>query len=238
MSRAAAGLDLDDRGSMRAVNARKAEAGFTLAELMVAMAITVALVGLAGKFLQGSFNVRLREDERGVALADAQRALNIISREVANAGFGLSNNGIVAADSGAGSIRVRANLNAFEGVSSSGSVSDPHEDVRYRLVAAAANSYIERLDVNTGAKVAILANRVDDFTVAYYSDKVDYAADDCVIEANAAEVGDTKDARYVVIAVCVDLPARGSPGGVGYQPPSSVQLISSVALRNANLTRY
>jgi prepilin-type N-terminal cleavage/methylation domain-containing protein len=223
---------------MRAVNTGKAEAGFTLAELMVAMAITLILTGLAGKFLEGAFNVRLREDQRGVALADAQRALNIMSREVANAGFGLSGNGIVAADSGAGSIRVRANLNAFEGVSSSGSVSDPHEDVRYRLVEGAANSYIERLDVNTGARVAILANRVDDFTVAYYGGKVDYTADDCVIEADDAEVADTKDARYVVIAVCVDLPARGSPGGVGYQPPSAVQLASGVALRNADLTRY
>jgi len=223
---------------MRAVNERKSEAGFSLAELMVAMCITLVLTGLAGKFLEGSFNVRVREDERTVALADAQRALNIMSREVANAGFGLSNNGIVGADSGAGAIRVRANLNAFDGVVSSDSVSDPSEDVRYRLISNATNSYIERLDVNTGARVAVLANRVDDFTVAYFGDKVNYTSNNCQITANAAEVTDKKDARYVVIAVCVDLPARGAPGGTGYQPPSSVQLVSSVALRNANLTRY
>ena len=223
---------------MNAGDAKKSEAGYTLAELMVAMVITLILTGLAGKFLEGAFNVRLREDERSVALADAQRALNIMSREVANSGFGLSNNGIVAADSGAGAIRVRANLNAFDRVLSSGSVSDPHEDVRYRLVDGAANSYIERLDVNTGAKVAVLANRVDDFTVAYYSDKVEYEADDCEITADDAEVADKKDARYLVIAVCVELPERGTPGGAGYQPPSSVQLVSGVALRNANLTRY
>ena len=224
---------------MRAVNARKSEAGYTLAELMVAMVITLVLTGLAGKFLEGSFNVRMREDERTVALADAQRVLNIMSREVANSGFGLSNNGIVAADSNAGSIRIRANLNAFDRVASSSSVSDTQEDVRYRLISNANNSYVERLDVNTGARVAVLANRVDDFTVAYFGDKVDYTADDCEIEAaGAAEVTDKKDARYVVIAVCVDLPARGEPGGTGYQPPSSVQLVSGVAIRNAILTRY
>jgi len=223
---------------MRAVNAKKSEAGYTLAELMVAMVVTLVLTGLAGKFLEGSFNVRLREDERSVGLADAQRALNIMSREVANSGFGLSGNGLVAADSNAGAIRVRANLNAFEGVDSSSRVSDPSEDVRYRLISNSSNSYIERLDVNTGARVAVLANRVDDFTIAYFSDKVIYTADDCEITADAAEVTDKRNARYVVIAVCVDLPERGAPGSTGYQPPSAVQLTSAVALRNANLTKY
>ena len=238
MSAAAAAPSLVYRGPMRAVNGKKSEAGYTLAELMAAMAITLILTGLAGKFLQGSFNVRFREDERSFALADAQRALNIMSREVANSGFGLSNNGIVAADSGAAAIRVRANLNAFEGVTSSGSVSDPGEDIRYRLTRSGTNSYIERLDVNTGARVAVLANRVDGFAVSYFADKVSYTANNCVITGSAAEVTDKKDARYVVIAVCVNLPARGTPGGTGYQPPSSVQLSSSVALRNADLTRY
>jgi type II secretory pathway component PulJ len=223
---------------MRVVNAKKSEAGYTLAELMVAMVVTLILTGLAGKFLEGSFNVRLREDERSVGLADAQRALNIMSREVANSGFGLSGNGIVAADSNAGAIRIRANLNTFEGVDSSSKVSDPSEDVRYRLISNSSNSYIERLDVNTGARVAVLANRVDDFTVAYFRDKVTYTSDDCEITADAAEVTDKREARYVVIAVCVDLPERGAPGSTGYQPPSAVQLTSAVALRNAHLTSY
>ena len=223
---------------MRAVNAKKSEAGYTLAELTVAMVITLVLLGLAGKLLEGAFNVRFREDERSVALADAQRALNIMTREIANSGFGLSNNGVVAADSDAGSIRVRANLNAFEGVTSSSSVSDASEDIRYRLTTNGAKSYIERLDVNTGARVAVLANRVDDFTVAYFRDKVDFTASDCVVSGDDAEVADKQDARYLVIAVCVNLPPHGSPGANGYQPPSSVQLVSSVALRNARLTRY
>ena len=223
---------------MRTVNAKKSEAGYTLAELMLAMTVTLVLTGLAGKFLEGAFNVRMREDERSFALADAQRALNIMSREVANSGFGLSNNGIVGADSDAGAIRVRANLNAFDGVTSSSSVSDPGEDIRYRLIRSGANSYIERLDVNTGARVAVLANRVDNFAVAYFADKVSYTADNCVITGSAAEVTDKSAARYVVIAVCVNLPARGAPGGTGYQPPSSVQLSSSVALRNADLRQY
>jgi prepilin-type N-terminal cleavage/methylation domain-containing protein len=238
MTAAAAVRGRGERVPMKSEEQKKSEAGYTLAELMVAMVITLILTGVAGKFLEGAFNVRLREDERSVALADAQRALNIMSREVANSGFALSNNGIVAADSHAGAIRVRANLNAFDGVNSSGSVSDPGEDVRYRLTSNSTNSYIERLDVNTGARVAVLANRVDDFTVAYFSDRVDYESADCEITADADEVTDKKNARYVVLAVCVDLPARGAPGSSGYQPPSAVQLVSAVALRNANLSRY
>jgi prepilin-type N-terminal cleavage/methylation domain-containing protein len=219
-------------------HAKKSESGFTLLELIVAMAVTLVLTGLAAKFLASSFNVRMREDERSFALADAQRALNIMSREIANTGFGLSNNGIVAADSGQNAIRVRANLNAFDGMLSSASVSDPNEDIRYRLVQSGGNSYIERLDVNTGALVAVLANRVDAFSVGYFPNKVSYTASNCVITADSAGVTDKANATYIVLAVCVNLPARGTPGSSGYQPPSNVQLVSDVTLRNADLLHY
>lgn len=217
---------------------KKTEWGFTLIELMVAMAVTLILTGLAARFLSASFNVRMREDERSFALADAQRALNVMSREIANSGFALSNNGIVAADSGQSAIRMRANLNAFDGVLTSANVSDPNEDVRYRLVQSGGSSYIERLDVNTGALVAVLANRVDGFSVGYFPDKVNYTASNCVIAADSAEVTDKASAKYIVLAVCVNLPARGTPGSAGYQPASSIQLVSDVTLRNADLLHY
>jgi hypothetical protein len=41
------------------------------------------------------------------------------------------------------------------------------------------------------------------------------------------------DAKYVVIAVGVTLPAVGSPNTDGYQPASQVQLTSDVVLRNS-----
>jgi hypothetical protein len=45
-------------------------------------------------------------------------------------------------------------------------------------------------------------------------------------------------ARYVVISMCVELPAVGTPGGNGYQPPTVLQLVSDASLRNGNLLKY
>ena len=70
--------------------------GFSIIELLVAMTITLILMSLASFLIAGSFNVRGRENQKSSALADAQRALNAMTREIANSGFGLSNNGIVA----------------------------------------------------------------------------------------------------------------------------------------------
>src|ERR1044072_3411365 len=103
-------------------NARRLDAGFSLIELVLAMTITLTLLGLTVGLLASSFNVRARENQKTDALADAQRALNIMTREIANTGFGLANNGIVAADSSESTIRVRANLNAFDGQTTSNSI--------------------------------------------------------------------------------------------------------------------
>src|SRR3954454_2724434 len=88
------------------------ESGFTLLELMMAMGITLVVMVLASTLISQSFNVRSRENRRSEALADAQRAIQSITRDVANAGMGLDYNGLVAGDSTASSIRVRSNLNA------------------------------------------------------------------------------------------------------------------------------
>src|SRR5438552_12210396 len=105
-------------------SARSTSAGFSLIELMISMAVTLILMGLASALIASSFNVRGRENQKSSALADAQRALNSMTREIANSGFGLSNNGIVVTQSNSTSIRVRANLNAFDRESTSNSVND------------------------------------------------------------------------------------------------------------------
>jgi len=216
------------------------EAGFSLVELMIAMAVTLVVTALASSLVAGSFRTRTRENQRSEALADAQRALYVMSREIANSGFGLTGNGIVAADSTSSSIRVRANLNAFEGQTSSNSVTDSDEDVKYVLYTSGGASYIVRLDVNTGARTTILANRVDSLAVRYYSDRIDYTQGNCDItpSGGATEVTDKTTAKFVVIALCVQLPAVGTSGSPGYQPASRVQLVSDVSLRNADLSNY
>jgi type II secretory pathway pseudopilin PulG len=216
------------------------ESGFSLVELMIAMTVTLAITAISTTLISGSFKTRTRENQKSDALSDAQRALYVMSRELANSGFGLTGNGIVAADSTSNSIRVRANLNAFEGQSSSSSVTDSDEDVKYLLYSSGGNSYIIRLDVQTGARTTILANRVDSLAIRYYADRIDYTQGNCDITptGGAVEVTDKTAAKFVVIALCVQLPAVGTPGSTGYQPTSRVQLVSDVTLRNADLFNY
>jgi type II secretory pathway pseudopilin PulG len=216
----------------------KTAAGFSLVELMVAMTTTLALMAAACTLLAGAFNVRGRENQKSAALADAQRALNNMSREIANSGFGLSTNGIVTSDSTSSAIRVRANLNAFDKETSSTTVNDSDEDVIYKLFTDSSQSYVERVDVNSGVRTTILANRVDALVIRYYADKVAYTAGTCDINTSSAEVADKSKAKYLVIVACVQLPAVGKPGSPGYQPVSSVQLISDLLLRNSDLVRY
>ncbi|HEV2860311.1 MAG TPA: prepilin-type N-terminal cleavage/methylation domain-containing protein [Pyrinomonadaceae bacterium] len=221
-------------------SARAHEGGFSLIELLLAMTVTMVITVLASNLIAGSLKTRARENQRAEALADSQRGLYVMSREIANSGFGLQGNGIVAADTGPSSIRVRANLNAFEGQTTSNATSDSDEDVKYLLNASGGDSYIVRLDVNTGARTTILANRVDSLRIRYYDSRIDYTVGDCDITpaTGVTEVTQTANARFVVMALCVQLPPVGSPGSTGYQPASRVQLTTDVALRNADLLNY
>jgi type II secretory pathway pseudopilin PulG len=230
---------------MKPSNTKHSEAGFTIAELIVAMTVTLVMIGLTSALLAGSFSIRTRENQRTEALADTQRGLNLMTREIANSGYALTDNGIVPADSGVDSIRVRANLNASSAETTSNSATDRDEDIKYSLFTDNSNSYIVRLDINTAAQQMILANRVDALKLRYYADRVTYTSGDCdidnVLDASgnpAGEVAQKGAAKYVVMTLCVTLPAVSSPGAPGYQPPSKVQLTSDIALRNAELFSY
>jgi len=230
---------------MKTSNAKNREAGFTIAELMIAMTVTLVMIGLTGALLAGSFSIRTRENQRTEALADTQRGLNLMTREIANSGYALTDNGIVEADSGANSIRVRANLNATSGETTSSSAIDRDEDVKYFLFTDTTNSYIVRLDVNTAAQQMILANRVDALNFHYYADRVTYTSGACDIADvrdsfgnPVGEVAAKAGAKYVVVTLCVQLPAVSTPGAPGYQPASKVQLTSDIALRNSELYSY
>ncbi|HEX6729750.1 MAG TPA: prepilin-type N-terminal cleavage/methylation domain-containing protein, partial [Pyrinomonadaceae bacterium] len=95
-------------------NRKSRTAGFSLLELLIAMAITMTLMTAAATLLASALRMRSRENQKSDALADTQRALNIMSREIANAGFNLTNNGIVPTESGLSRIRIRANLDKFD----------------------------------------------------------------------------------------------------------------------------
>ncbi len=239
------------------------QAGFSLAELMVAMAVTLILMSFASSLLSEAFRTRTRENQRTEALADAQRAINIMAREIASAGFNLTTNGIVAGDSGPdakghGTIRVRANLNKYDSSASAAAaagigtaVEDAGEDVKFFLQEAASTTFLVRHDAYATNKSTVLAIRLDALQFYFYSDRVTYTTGGCNDLANPVLISNVQTpaggaaaqvapnlAKYVVIAACAKLDAVGTPGSPGYQPGSSVLLVSDVALRKAFVSKY
>jgi len=215
--------------------------GFSLLELLIAMTATLVILGLAASLLASGFRIRDREESATDAAADAQRALNIMSREIANAGFNLSTNGVVAGDSDASSIRVRSNLNKFDTTATNTSrsgVVDAGEDLKYFVNTVTNTAYLVRYDANAANKTTVLANRIDQLRLHYFAQKVTYSTTDCDISGASSGEVSPSSAGYIVIALCVRLPASGSPGTDGYQPASNILLVSDVTLRNSTLSTY
>jgi prepilin-type N-terminal cleavage/methylation domain-containing protein len=217
--------------------------GFSLLELLIAMVITMALMTAASTLLANALRVRSRENQKSDALADTQRALNVMSREIANAGFNLTGNGIVAADSGATSIRIRSNLNRYQvetdSTLSRDSIMTESEDIKYFINEAEETMYLVRHDPY-GNGSTVLANRIDSMKIHYYDQKVTYTAPPGaydITDVSAAPVS-PENAKYVVIAIAVTLDPVGQPGSPGYQPPYTVLLCSDVTLRNTSLWSY
>ena len=241
---------------MKQIN-KKNQAGFSLMELVVALTITLVVMSIAVTMLARTLNVRTREIEHIDELGDVQRALNIMSREIANSGFNLTTNGIVVADSNAQAIRIRANLNKFNttdgftpeakrGIGEGLPGEDKGEDVTYFVNTADNTNYLARWDELATSQASVLANRVNSIGFYYFDPKVTYTQDrdNCQItnplnDAGVAQAQVTPDsAKFVVIVVCIDTPQIGTQGSPGFQPGFHTLLISDVALRNSRLNKY
>lgn len=229
---------------MSSANNKTASNGFSIIELIIAMAITLTLMAAASTLMANALRIRSRENQKSDALADTQRALNIMSREIADSGFNLTNNGIVAADSNVNKIRVRSNLNRYDydasvSDASRANIQDSGEDITYFINVADNTNYLARHDLY-GNGSTVLANRIDSLNIHYFDQKVTYtapAAGSDITNASAAEVSPAS-AKYIVIAISVTLDAVGTAGESGYQPPYSVLLCSDVTLRNSGLWAY
>src|ERR1041385_2377765 len=207
---------------------KKTSRGFSLLELLIAMVITMALMTAATTLLAQALRVRSRENQKSDALADAQRALNIMSREIAN--------------TGSGSIRIRSNLNRYDTsalAANRDGIIDENEDVKYFVNLADETKYLVRYDPY-GKGPTVLANRIDGMTIHYFDQKVTYTAPAGGSDITGASIAEVTpgNAKYIVIAIAVTLDAVGQPGSPGYQPPYSVLLCSDVTLRNTDLWNY
>jgi Tfp pilus assembly protein PilW len=207
-------------------------------ELMVAMCVMVFIMGAATSLLVGAFSVRTREDERTEAIGDVRRALNILSRELANSGYqlppglsytsafgvnGVPANGLLPADCDATSITFVANLNANSG---NRDVNGTDEALTYQFIQDGTDGSLVRRDLNGGAASQTLANNIDGVQFDYLTaDGTDTSAD-------------VSQAVRVRITVWAELNPVGQAGTTSYQPPSQVRLASEVDLRNVTLSTF
>lgn len=205
-------------------------------ELLVAMCVMIVITGAATTLLVGAFNVRSREDQRTEAIGDARRALNILSRELANSGYQLPGgltytsvagaapvpvNGLIPGDCDDESITFVANTNANLG---DRDVNDDNEALKYQFFQNGNNNFLVRTDLQPGGDSIVLANRIDGVDFEYLND------------ANVPVAVDA--AVRVRITLLVTLNPVGTPGSNGYQAPSQETLSSIVDLRNATLSTY
>jgi type II secretory pathway pseudopilin PulG len=238
---------------MQAHKNKSGTEGFSLLELIVCLTITLGIMGMATTLIASAFRVRSRENQKSDGLADVQRGLNIMSREIANGGFNLNTNGIVPGESGPTTIRIRSNLNKYntavstdarKGIGLPGALAgeDQGEDVKYFRNLAVGTQYLARWDEYTSNpfKGTVLANRIDSLRIHYFGQAVTYNASPTETDISSPSSLEVlpADAKYVVIAISVNLDRVGTEGTPGFQPGGHVLLVSDVTLRNAGLSTY
>ncbi len=139
------------------------------------MTITLVVLGMTASMFGGAMSIRTRESSRTDALTSAQAALNIISREVGNSGYGLvisnevgnpdygiNSNGIVIADSGLKKIHVRANTDNLDII-----IAQPGEDLTYFYEPLTKS--IARYDPNDTPESSVVVNRISDVKFRYFN---------------------------------------------------------------------
>lgn len=230
-------------------NPKNSASGFSLIELLIAMAVALTIMAIASTLLSSLLNVRAREDSRGDAISDVQRGLNIMTREIANSGLALPadaaytppggtatavpRNGLLTEYSDNDSVAIVANLDAYTDPLNGGmNLTQEHEAIRYSLYLDTAQNrrFLVRQDLNT-SNVQVLANRIDDVRFRYINRN---PANGNVV-TNAVPSANTIG---ITISVTVTLDAVGTPRSPGYQPPFQTQINSEVVMRNAIRQRY
>ncbi len=189
-------------------------------ELLIAMTIMLVILGLVSTLFSKSFSTRQRESSRVDALTAAQAALNVISREVANSGYGLINNGIVFADSNSQKLHFLSNT-----TNTNAAVTDPGEDITYFFDNTQS---ILRYDANANGvnmpQTSIIINRISNVNFQYF----DYSGSTSTATENLPPIPTNKTGR-IRITITVNLEdVQGQPKN------QMVVLVSDVTLRNSD----
>jgi hypothetical protein len=143
--------------------------------------------------------------------------MNVMSREIANSGWGLNDNGIVFSNSNANQLRIRANIN-----NTNLTMNDENEDITYAYDAQ--NQSIIRYDRST-ATSTVLASGITQLTFAYR---------DYILQTNGTVLtqpfGTTPTANTGKVRITISIALKR----IANQPASTVTLTNEVSLRNTN----
>lgn len=194
--------------------------GFSITELILTITIMLIIMGVISTLFSRSLGTRTRESSKTDAQTAAQAALNVLSREIANSGYGLVGNGLVLADSGSQKLHFFANVTNSNDV-----LTDRGENVTYFWDPTTQS--ILRHDSNAGgsgvAETSIIINRISNVQFQYF----DYTgANPIPTGPNATPTVNTGRVRITITVVLERV--------VGQVNPYSVILTSDVTLRNAD----
>ena len=214
----------------------KSARGFSLVELLIGMAVTLLCLAVISSVIAKATSVNTRETRKADALVSAQAALNVMSREIGNSGFGLfmdsttqtPANGIVIADSNAGQIHIRSNFDNVGdySVPPGSTVLDtnlPGEDITYFFDSD--TSSIVRYDAHPATgdpSTSVVVNRISNVTFQYFN----YTTSASTVTETTAPTSATGRVRITVV-VNLD-PVVGQPDN------QTVSFTSDVTLRNSN----
>lgn len=187
--------------------------GFSLLELVIAMTITLTLLGIASTILTGAFGILKGESQRTKALVSAQMAIGLMSREIANSGFGLKGNGIVLVDSNKQVLHFRANIK-----NNNSTTNDPGEDIIY-FYDSAARSVI-RFDPYDSSQTSAICNKINSLSFQYLN-----------ISNSGTTSGDIPTLNTSRIRIAINFTIER---GNGQNEDQNMTLITDVALRNSD----
>ena len=202
-----------------AVKERKAEAGFSIIEMVVTMTIMLVIMGLVTTMFSRSLSTRARESSRTDALTATQAALNVMSREIANSGYALVSNGLM---NGSNAQLLRYNSNF---ANTNDLLNDPGEDVTYYWEPATQS--ILRSDANGlgpgSPQTSVIINRISSVQFQYF----DYVgANPIPTGPNATPTANTGRVRITLTVNMENV--------INQVNPDAVVLTSDVTIRNSD----
>jgi Tfp pilus assembly protein PilW len=190
----------------------------------MSMVITLIILGVAVMTFSNALGIRDRQVSTTDAITSARAALNIMSREIGNSGFGLATNGLVLSDSSQNRIHFRTNTdnsNFFtDGVG---------EDVTFYCDSCgqcsdSSSGSVLRFDQNNNELVSGVINRVSRVDFTYYN----YTGTSAPVASTTAAANTGR--VNITLTVCL-------PRARNQLSPETVTVSSDVTLRNSLFMR-